>query len=95
MLFSFQNEFYLVFLFFIPLFVLFHFISLRHLRSSSLKFANFEAISRVKGVDIYSKKLSLLFINILMIVLIVLGMSGFSITRVVDASVVVDDDTRL
>jgi len=77
---------YLVLLFAIPIMIIVHFFSLRSIKKRSLKFANFEAIARVKGADIFSKNLTILYINILIIILVVFAISGASMTRQVSAS---------
>jgi Ca-activated chloride channel family protein len=83
---SFTHPFYLLFLFGIPLLILFHFFGLKNLKGRSLKFANFEAIARVKGIDLYSKNILLLIFNILFIVLLVSALSGLTIHREIEAS---------
>lgn len=77
---------YLILLFAIPILIFFHIFSLKSVRKKSIKFANFEAISRIKGVELFSKNLTVLYLNIIIIVLVVLSVSGMSITRNVSAS---------
>lgn len=83
---SFTHPFYLLFLFGIPILIFFHFFGLKNLKGRGLKFANFEAIARVKGIDLYSKNILLLIFNILFIVLLVLALSGLVIHKEVNAS---------
>jgi len=83
---SFTHPLYLLFLFGIPILIFFHFFGLKNLRGRSLKFANFEAIARVKGIDLYSKNILLLIFNILFIVLLVFALSGLTIHREIEAS---------
>ena len=83
---SFTHSLYLLFLFGIPLLIFFHFFGLKSLRGRSLKFANFEAIARVKGIDLYSKNILLLIFNVLFIVLLVFALSGLTINREIEAS---------
>ncbi|MFA5173927.1 MAG: VWA domain-containing protein [Candidatus Pacearchaeota archaeon] len=83
---SFTHPFYLIFLFSIPLIIFLHFFSLKAIRGNALKFANFEAIARVKGIDIFSKNIFLLFFDILLVVLLVLSLSGINLHKEVDAS---------
>jgi Ca-activated chloride channel family protein len=83
---SFTHPIYLLFLFGIPLLIFFHFFGLKNLRGRSLKFANFEAIARVKGIDLYSKNIFLLIFDILFIVLLVLALSGLTVHREIEAS---------
>jgi Ca-activated chloride channel family protein len=83
---SFTHPFYLLFLFSIPILIFFHFFGLKNLKGKSLKFANFEAIARVKGIDLYSKNILLLIFNSLFIILLVFALSGLTITREIEAS---------
>lgn len=82
----FQNQDYLFLLFLIPAIIIFHFIALRARRNISLKFANFEAIARIKGIEIYSKNLLILFLVLISVLAFVLSASGFSIVRDVESS---------
>lgn len=83
---SFVHPSYLVFLFTIPILIFFHFFGIKNIHGKSLKFANFEAIARIRGIDVYSKNISLLILNILFIVLIVLAFSGTSLNTELSAS---------
>ena len=83
---TFSNELYLFFLFAIPALIFLHFYGLKNLKGRSLKFANFEAIARIKGIDLYSKNLSILFLNMSIIFLLVFALSGATINREVEAS---------
>ncbi|MBS3089897.1 VWA domain-containing protein [Candidatus Pacearchaeota archaeon] len=77
---------YLYFLFLIPIIILFHFLSLYLHRKRALTFANFEAIARVKGIDLYSKNLVNLVITILIIISLVCALAGPNTTRQVSTS---------
>jgi Ca-activated chloride channel homolog len=83
---SFSHPLYLLFLFIIPLVIFFHFFGLKNLRGKSLKFANFQAIAKVNGIDLYSKNIYLLFFNILFVALLVLALSGMTLHKEVEAS---------
>ena len=83
---SFTHPFYLVFLFAIPVLILLHFFGLKNIKGRALNFANFESIARVKGIDLYSKNIFLLFFNILFVVLLVFALSGFTLHREMAAS---------
>jgi Ca-activated chloride channel family protein len=83
---SFIHPLYLVFLFAVPVLIFFHFYGLKNIKGKSLKFANFEAIARVKGIDLYSKNIMLLVFNILFVVLLVFSLSGLTLYREVEAS---------
>ncbi|MEI6059033.1 MAG: VWA domain-containing protein, partial [archaeon] len=55
------------------------FITLRTSKGKALKFANFEAISRVSGVEVFSKNMVVLGLSILTVFLIVLSISGITL----------------
>lgn len=83
---SFQNPSYLTLLFIIPILIFFHFYNLKNLRGKAVRFANFEAIARVRGIDIYSKNIITLIINVLIIVSLVFSLSGFTLHMEMEAS---------
>ena len=83
---SFTNPFNLIFLFAIPLIIFFHFFGLKNIKGRALKFANFDAIARIKGIDLYSKSLYLLLFDIFFIIILVLSISGFTLHKEVNAS---------
>lgn len=83
---SFDYSNYLIFLLAIPILVFFYFFSLKNLKGKSLNFANFSAIAKVKGIDLYSKNLIPLFINILFIFLLVFSLSGIRLHKIMDVS---------
>lgn len=76
---QFTNPSYLALLFIIPIFIFMHFASMKNKSKPYLKFANFEAIAKIKGVDLYSKNVTLLIINSLIILFLVLSLCGPSI----------------
>lgn len=77
--FSFLYPTYLFFLFLIPLYIFIHLVTLRSAKSTALKFANFEAIARIKGVDFLSKNLIILVLSVLIIFLLVMAVSGLNL----------------
>jgi len=83
---SFIRPGYLLFLFAIPILIFLHFYSLKSIKGNSLKFANFEAIAKIKGIDLYSKNIIILILNILLVVLLVFALSGLSVYKEVSAS---------
>jgi len=83
---SFTHPLYLLFLFVIPILIFFHFYGLKNMKGKALKFANFEAIARVKGIDLYSKNILLLIFNILFVVLLVFSLAGLSLHKEVRTS---------
>ncbi|MEN7982086.1 MAG: VWA domain-containing protein [Nanoarchaeota archaeon] len=84
--FSFAHPSYLFLLVIIPLIVFIHFISLRHKGGHALRFANFEAISRIRGIDLYSKNISILILTILVCICLIFSVSGFTVHRTMSAS---------
>ena len=86
MYFSFSHPIYLFFLFVIPILIFLHFFGLKTIRGRSLKFANFEAIAKVKGIDLYSKNIYLLLLNILFVILLILALSGLTLHKEMEAS---------
>jgi len=69
---------FLIFLLVIPILIFFHIISISLSKRKAIKFANFDAISRVKGAEIFSKNLFVLYIHIAIILLVVFTISGMS-----------------
>ncbi len=84
--FSFTNPSYLYLLFIIPIIIFFHFYSLKNLRGKAVRFANFEAIARVRGIDLYSKNLGILIINILIVLSLIFSLAGFTVHMQMKAS---------
>jgi Ca-activated chloride channel homolog len=84
---SFVYPGYLLFLFLIPLYIFVHLATLKATRSKAMKFANFEAISRIKGVDFFSKNIMVLGLSISVITFLVLSLSGLTFHTTIDASV--------
>lgn len=76
--FSFAHPQYLFLLFLIPLLFFIHFLALSSRKKTALKFANFEAISRIQGIDFFSKNVVILVLNILIVALLVFAVSGFT-----------------
>ncbi len=72
---------FLLLLFIIPLLIAIHFITLKSRKREAILFANFEAISRIRGIDFYSKNIFILVLSSLIIFFIVLGISGLTIQR--------------
>ena len=83
---SFTHPMNLWFFLAIPVLIFLHFYSLKNIRGKSLKFANFDAIARVKGIDIYSKNIFVLIFDILILGLLVLSVSGLVVYKEVSAS---------
>lgn len=86
MMFIFSRPQYLVLLLAIPIIIFFYLFSLKNAEKRAIKFANFKAIERIRGVEIFSKNIGILYINIAIVVLVVFALSGLSITKEVSAS---------
>lgn len=86
MYFYFSNPLYLNLLFLIPILIFFHFYSIRNMKGKALEFANFEAIARIKGIDIYSKSVTVLIFNILIVFCLVFALSGLTLYKEMNVS---------
>ena len=84
--FSFAKPGYLVLLVIIPLIILIHFLTLKRKRSHALKFANFDAIAKIKGIDLISKNISVLVLTATISLLLVLSLSGLALHREIESS---------
>jgi Ca-activated chloride channel homolog len=83
---TFTKPTYLILLALIPLIIFIHFYTLRRRRSVALRFANFEAISRVKGVDILSKNIVILILTSIIAVSLILALAGTTYHRTLYSS---------
>lgn len=83
---SFTHPTYLLFLVVIPILVFIHFYTLKSSKKKALKFANFEAIGRVKGIDLFSKNIVILFMSILIVFFVVLSVSGITLHETAESS---------
>ena len=86
MMLIFTRPMYLFFLLVIPIIIFVHIASITLSKRKAIKFANFDAISRVKGVDIFSKNLTLLYLHIFIVLLVVLSISGTSLVAQVQST---------
>ncbi|MEM4230684.1 MAG: VWA domain-containing protein [Candidatus Pacearchaeota archaeon] len=77
--FSFTRPDYLFLLFMIPLLIFIHFLSLNVKKTKALKFANFEAIARIKGIDLYSKNIFTLVFSCIILFLLIMSASGLTL----------------
>ena len=83
---TFSHSTYLLLLFVIPLFILIRALSLKSIKRKALNFANFEAISRIKGIDFFSKNLATFLLNLVIIFLMIMAVSGLTLHKQADAS---------
>ncbi len=86
MIFSFSHPQYLFLLFAIPIFFLIHFLSLSNKKRTALKFANFDAIARIEGVNFFSKNIMILSLSLLIVLLMVLAISGLTLNTTKQSS---------
>lgn len=77
--FSFSHPQYLFLLFAIPILFFIHFLALGNKKKSALRFANFDAIAKIEGIDFFSKNVVILFLNILIVVSIIFAVSGLTL----------------
>ena len=82
----FSHPEYLWALFVVPIVVLFHFFNLSARKRRALQFGNFEAIARVRGVEIYSRNLTTLIITVLSLVALVGALAEPSLVRELSSS---------
>ena len=76
---TFQNIHGLWFLLAIPLLIVMHSFTIEESKKRALKFANFEAISRITGQQIFSKNLTLLVFRTIALLIIVLATSELTL----------------
>src|SRR3989344_4744481 len=77
---------YLLFLLLIPLYIFIHLATLKTTKNTALRFANFEAISRIKGVDFFSRNIFILVLTSIIAFLLILTLSGTRLNMVLEAS---------
>jgi Ca-activated chloride channel homolog len=73
---TFSKPEYLIFLLVIPLFIFIHFASIKVKNRKALKFANFDAISRVTGVDLFSRNIVVMILSCIILLILVFSISG-------------------
>jgi Ca-activated chloride channel family protein len=78
---TFARPEFLMALFVIPLAIIIHFWTIKRRKANAMNFANFEAIARIKGIDLYSKNIRNLVITIAIITLVVFSLSGMTLQR--------------
>ena len=86
MIFSFSHPQYLFLLLGIPLLFLIHFFSLGNKKKRALRFANFDAIARIEGIDFFSKNVVILVLNIFIITAVVFAISGLTFHTTMQSS---------
>ncbi len=86
MIFSFENPAYLALILAVPLVIFIHFYSLKKHNMRALKFANFEAIARISGIQFFSKNLTVLYLSVLLMIILSLASAGMHVNVVKSAS---------
>lgn len=75
---TFYNSSYLFLLILIPVLFGIHFFSLGNKKRRALKFANFDAISKIEGIEFFSKNVYVLFLSSFIILLLIFSASGLT-----------------
>ena len=83
---SFTHPYYLFLIGLLPIIVFLHFFLLKIRRSVAVKFANFDALARIRGIDMYSKNLVVVIVTMLAVSVGVLALSGLSVQHQVSSS---------
>ena len=86
MYFSFTEPKYLSILLLVPLILFFYIISLKSTKKKALKFANFNAIARLKGVSFFSKNIITTILTIITLTLLSLSLAGTTLHKQAYAS---------
>jgi len=70
---------FLFLLLLVPVFIIIYFFNMARNRKKAVVFSNFESIEKIGGIEIFSKNFSALYINIAIIILLVLSISGTNV----------------
>lgn len=73
---NFVHPEFLFLLFAIPILVFIHFLSLIVSKGRALRFANFQAIERIRNIDFFSKNLTVLFLSVFITVCLSFSLAG-------------------
>ncbi|MBS3164083.1 VWA domain-containing protein [Candidatus Woesearchaeota archaeon] len=73
---TFSDPLYLTFLVSVPFFIVLHFLILKRMRARALKFANFEALQRVTGMQTMNKNITMLVLRLWAFIFLILAASG-------------------
>ncbi len=73
---TFTHPLYLTFLVSIPFFIIMHFLILKHVHRRAIKFANFEALARVTGMQVLNKNIIMLVIRIVALLFLIFSAAG-------------------
>lgn len=70
----------LLLLFLVPVLIIIYFLSILYNKKKAIIFPNFGALERVSDVEIFSKNYLALYLNVIILILLVLAVSGMSIS---------------
>ncbi len=76
---SFLHPQFLLLLLSIPIFILIYFLGGLYNKRRSLVFPNFEAMKRISGGEIFSRNFVVLYLNLVIVGLLVLGIAGMTV----------------
>ncbi len=82
----FTKSIYLFFLVIIPLIIFIHFFSLKKQRYRALRFANFDAIARIRGIEFFSKNLVMLVLTLSILASLIFSLAGAEVLTEIKAS---------
>jgi len=85
-LFTFAYPQYLLLFLMIPIIFFIHFFSLGNKKKKALKFANFDAIAKIEGIDFFSKNVISLVLNIVIVSLLIFSLSGLTLHKTAKAT---------
>jgi Ca-activated chloride channel family protein len=78
---------FLILLLLVPLFIFIYFFSLIYNKKKAVLFSNFEAMERFYDVEFFSKNFIALYLNLTVLILLVLALSGTGVSFMADTSV--------
>jgi|TARA_B100001971_G_scaffold170485_1_gene162523 Ca-activated chloride channel family protein len=77
---------FLLLLLLVPFFVVIYFFGIAYNKKKALLFANFEAMERFYNIEFFSKNFLALYINLVILIMFILAVSGTSVSFNVDTS---------
>lgn len=83
---SFLYPKFLTFLLLVPFFVFIYFFSIMYNKKKAILFSNFEAMERFYDIEFFSKNFMALYMNLIVLVLLILSLSGTAISFNADTS---------
>ena len=83
---TFQSPYYLYFLLVVPLIIFIYLFSTRKKGGKAIRFANIEAIKKIRGVSLVSRNIMMFILNIILAIAIIFALSGMVLHMDLDAS---------